>query len=54
MLQKFLNLCGISIGERIGNGVVREHYGMKDDVLTRLEKMFRWFDRVERIDGTYL
>ncbi|KAF9815912.1 hypothetical protein SFRURICE_009810 [Spodoptera frugiperda] len=45
------SMCGVKLSDRVKNSVVREKCGLKDDVVTRIEKgMLRWFGHVERMD----
>ena len=46
-------MCGVSIVDRVRNEVIRERCGVKEDVVTRIDKgMLRWFGHVERMDET--
>jgi hypothetical protein len=36
--------------DRVRNEVVREECGVKEDVVTNIENMLRWFGYVERMD----
>ena len=52
-MRALRSMCGVSIVDRVRNEVIRERCGMKEDVVTRIDKgMLRWFGHVERMDET--
>lgn len=54
-MRALRSMCGVKISDRIRNSVIRERCGMKDDVVTLIEKgMLRWFGHVERMDESRL
>jgi hypothetical protein len=45
------SMIGVKLRDRVMNEVVREEYGMKEDLETKIEKnMLRLFSHVERMD----
>ncbi|CAH1645106.1 unnamed protein product [Spodoptera littoralis] len=50
-MRALRSMCGLKLSDRVKNSVIRERCGLKDDVVTRIEKgMLRWFGHVERMD----
>jgi hypothetical protein len=50
-MRALRSMISIKLSDRIRNEVVREECGMKEDVVTKIEKnMFTWFVHVERKD----
>ncbi|KAF9790000.1 hypothetical protein SFRURICE_002365 [Spodoptera frugiperda] len=50
-MRALRSMCGVKLSDRVKNSVVREKCGLKDDLVTRIEKgMLRWFGHVERMD----
>uniref|UniRef100_A0A2H1WZZ7 SFRICE_022573 n=1 Tax=Spodoptera frugiperda TaxID=7108 RepID=A0A2H1WZZ7_SPOFR len=50
-MRALRSMCGVKLSDRVKNSVVREKCGLKDDVVTRIERgMLRWFGHVERMD----
>ena len=46
------NMCGVTLNDRLRNDVIRDRCGLKEDVVTKVEKgMLRWFGHVGRMDG---
>jgi hypothetical protein len=44
-------MIGVKLSDRERNEVIREECGVKEDVVTKIEKnMLRWFGHVERMD----
>jgi hypothetical protein len=44
-------MIGVKLSDSVRNEVIREECGVKEDVVTKIEKnMFRWFGHVERMD----
>jgi hypothetical protein len=42
---------GDKLSDRVGNEVIKEEYGVKEDVVNKIKKnMLRWFGHVERMD----
>jgi hypothetical protein len=45
------SLIGVKLSDRVRNEVIRKECGVKEDVVTKIEKnMLRWFGHVERMD----
>ena len=52
-MRALRSMCGVSIVDRVRNEVIRERCGVKENVVTRIDKgMLRWFGHVERMDET--
>lgn len=52
-----LQKSGVSLKTSVGNNVIRLQCGLKDDVVTKIEKgMLEWFGHMERLETyeTYL
>lgn len=50
-MRSLRSMSGISIMDKVRNSVIRESCGLKEDVVTKIEKgMLRWFGHVERMD----
>jgi hypothetical protein len=50
-MRALRSMIGVKLTDRVRNEVIREECGMKEDVVTKIEKnMFRWFGHVERMD----
>jgi hypothetical protein len=44
-------MIGVKLSARVRNQVIREEFGMKEYVVTQIEKnMLSWFGHVERMD----
>jgi hypothetical protein len=44
-------MIGVKLSDRVRNEAIREECGVKEDVVTKIEKnMLRWFGHVERMD----
>ena len=44
-------MSGIKLSDRVNNSIIREQCGVKEDVVTKIEKgMLRWFGHAERMD----
>ncbi|CAG9133071.1 unnamed protein product [Plutella xylostella] len=44
-------MLGVTLNDRLRNSFIREKCGLKEDVVTRVEKgMLRWFGHVERMN----
>jgi hypothetical protein len=44
-------MIGVKLSDRVKNKVIKEERGVKEDVVTKIEKnMLRWFGHVERMD----
>ena len=49
-LRSLRSMSGITLNDRVRNEVIRECCGLKEDVVTKVEKnMLRWFGRVDRM-----
>jgi hypothetical protein len=49
------SMIGGKLRDKIRNVVIREEYGVKDDVVTKIENnMLEWFGHAERMDETRL
>jgi hypothetical protein len=45
------SMIGVKLSDRVRNEVIREECGVKEDVVTKIEKnMMRWFGHAERMD----
>ena len=45
-------MCGVTVMDRIRNGVIRGEVGVMRDLASRAENcLLRWFGHVERMDG---
>ncbi|GBP89627.1 hypothetical protein EVAR_57266_1 [Eumeta japonica] len=54
-MQSPCSMCGVSRKDRCRNSDARERYGLKKDVVTRVEKgVFRWFGHQERTNESRL
>ena len=43
-------MCGVTLNDRVRNEVTRERCGLKDGVVTNIEKsMLRWFGQVKKM-----
>ena len=50
-MRALRSMCGLKLCDRVKNSVIREKCGVKEDVVTKIEKgMLRWFGHVERMD----
>ena len=50
-MRSIRSACGITIADRIRNTIIRDKCGLKEDVVTRIEKgMLRWFGHLERMN----
>jgi hypothetical protein len=48
-------MIGVKLSNRVRNEVIGEECGVKEDVVTKIEKnMLRWFGHVERMDERIL
>jgi hypothetical protein len=44
-------MIGVNMSDRVRNKVIRKECGVKEDVVTKIEKyMLRWFGHVERME----
>jgi hypothetical protein len=45
-------MISVKLSDRVRNEVIREKYGVKEDVVTKIieKNMLRWFGHVERMD----
>jgi hypothetical protein len=44
-------MCGVRLIDRVRNVEIRRRCGLKDDVVTRIERgMLRWFGHFERMN----
>jgi hypothetical protein len=49
--MRALSMIGVKLSDMVRNEVIREECGVKEDVVTKIEKnMLRWFGHVERVD----
>lgn len=52
-MRSLRSMCGLTLNDRIRNSVIREKCGLKEDIVTRIEKgMLRWFGHVERMSDS--
>jgi hypothetical protein len=50
-MRALRSMIGVKLSDRVRNEAIREEYGVKEDVVTKIEKnMLRWFGHVERMD----
>ena len=50
-MRSLRRIAGVKLMDRMRNSVMREHCGMIEDVVTKIEKgTLRWFGHVERMD----
>ena len=50
-MRSLRSMSGIKLTDRVRNSVIREKCGLKESIVTRVEKgMLRWFGHVERMD----
>ncbi|KAG7300726.1 hypothetical protein JYU34_015052 [Plutella xylostella] len=50
-MRSLRSMCGLKLNDRIRNSIIRERVGVKEDVVTKIEKgMLRWFGHIERMD----
>jgi hypothetical protein len=50
-MRALRSMIGVKLSGRVRNEVIREECGVKEDVVTKIEKhMLRWFGHVERMD----
>ncbi|CAG9134602.1 unnamed protein product [Plutella xylostella] len=50
-MRSLRSMCGLKLNDRIRNSVIRDRVGVKEDVVTKIEKgMLRWFGHIERMD----
>ncbi|XP_049870886.1 uncharacterized protein LOC126370141 [Pectinophora gossypiella] len=49
-MRSLRSICGVKLSDRVRNSVIRQRCGVKDDIVTRIEKgMLGWFGHVERM-----
>ena len=54
-MRALRSMCGVTLKDRVRNSVIRERCGLKEDIMTRIEKgVLRWFGHVERMDDRRL
>ena len=54
-MRALRSMCGLTLNDRVNNVLIRERCGLKDDVVTKIEKgMLRWFGHVERLNESRL
>ncbi|GBP14921.1 hypothetical protein EVAR_75494_1 [Eumeta japonica] len=54
-MQSLRNICGVSRKVRYRNSDIKERGGLKEDVVTRVERdMQRWFGHLERMNESKL
>ncbi|GBP70680.1 hypothetical protein EVAR_88855_1 [Eumeta japonica] len=54
-MRSLRSMCGVSRKDRCRNSDVRERCGLKEDVVTRVERgMLRWFGHLERMNESRL
>ncbi|CAK1580205.1 unnamed protein product [Parnassius mnemosyne] len=50
-MRAFRSMIGVKLSDRIRNSEIRKRCGLKEDVVTKIEKvMLRWFGHVERMN----
>lgn len=50
-MRSLRKICGVKLSDRVSNEVIRKRCGLKDDIVTRIEKgMLRWFGHLERMN----
>ena len=50
-MRSLRSMCGVTLIDRVRNEIIRERCGLKEDVVTKVEKsILRWFGHVERIN----
>jgi hypothetical protein len=50
-MRALRSMIGVKLSDRVRNEVIRKDYGVKEDVVTKIENnMLRWFGHVERMD----
>jgi hypothetical protein len=50
-MRALRSMIGVKLSDRVRNEVIREKCGVKEDVVTKVEKnMLRWFGHVQRMD----
>ncbi|KAI5643560.1 hypothetical protein NE865_04362 [Phthorimaea operculella] len=50
-MRALRSMIGVKLSDRIRNSVIRERCGIKEDIVTGIEKgMLRWFGHVERMN----
>ena len=50
-MRALRSMSGIKLSDRVNNSIIREQCGVKEDVVTKIEKgMLRWFGHAERMD----
>jgi hypothetical protein len=50
-MQALRSMIGVKLSDRVRNDVIREECGVKEDIVTKIEKnILRWFSHVERMD----
>jgi hypothetical protein len=50
-MRPLRSMIGVKLSDRVRNAVIREECGVKEDVVTKIEKnMLRGFGHVERMD----
>ncbi|KAJ2951368.1 hypothetical protein O0L34_g13509 [Tuta absoluta] len=50
-MRAFRSMIDVKLSDRIRNSVIRERCGIKEDIVTGVEKgMLRWFGHVERMN----
>ncbi|KAI5637059.1 acetyl-CoA carboxylase, central region domain-containing protein [Phthorimaea operculella] len=50
-MRALRSMIGVKLSDRIRNSVIRERCGLKEDIVTGIEKgMLRWFGHVERMN----
>ncbi|CAG9109123.1 unnamed protein product [Plutella xylostella] len=50
-MRSLRSMLGVTLNDRLRNSFIREKCGLKEDVVTRVEKgMLRWFGHVERMN----
>lgn len=54
-MRSLRSMCGVKLIDRVRNEIIREECGLKEDIVTRIEKgMLRWFGHLERMDESRL
>ncbi|CAH0597853.1 unnamed protein product [Chrysodeixis includens] len=50
-MRALRSMLGLKLSDRIRNDAIRERCGVKEDIVTRIEKgMLKWFGHVERMN----